>query len=517
VSDEWQWFWASESGRDRLLRDEVEGLHARLSSASSQSRRLSSQLAALSGSIESRLDALSAAFDAYVELGDVREQLAGWDRQADVRREVAAGLEALAQGRPVQPIDPRGLDYWLPYAMNATIALAEGRRDSDAEQQARSLSPETDAFLVAAAGVLGHGDRVGHLLPSLLVTDGQLTPVQQSLWTAAAQGAYGDVADRLEPVWRPAIAAEPVSSWTAWVTAQRGNAPSQAVSWIAALLSGDASIGQTDAGPAPQDRLRAVVVELVGRGMPEEAELLARARELRDRIEHPERAHADPAADAVTVVAEVRRAVTAQSTTPEFRRTLLGWLAAPLLGVVDTLVQQSAEIPAAESTVRRGDAKVRVTAAGADPAEVEASVVRIRASHQVSPRLLLAWAVGTGVALLAALIAGVVSNGGWALLLVLVAAGGAIGTVRQLLHRRRMAIGDNEDLAALARGIDEATRQAVETDRARSEAFARLSAEADRVRTRLTALSGGSAAVGGPPEGAAGPAPRTGLSPAVGR
>ena len=88
MTDDWQWFWAGEGGRDRILRDEVEGLHAQLSSASSQTHRLSSQLATLSGSIESRLNALSAAFDAYVELGDVREELAAYEEPATVRRSV---------------------------------------------------------------------------------------------------------------------------------------------------------------------------------------------------------------------------------------------------------------------------------------------------------------------------------------------------------------------------------------------------------------------------------------------
>ena len=100
MTDDWQWFWAGEGGRDRILRDEVEGLHARLSSASSQTHRLSSQLATLTGSIESRLNALSAAFDAYVELGDVREQLAVYQEPAAVRRAVMAAIDALAGGRP---------------------------------------------------------------------------------------------------------------------------------------------------------------------------------------------------------------------------------------------------------------------------------------------------------------------------------------------------------------------------------------------------------------------------------
>lgn len=69
MTDDWRWFWAGESGRDHILRDEVEGLHARLSSASAQTSRLSSQLANLTGSIESRLNALSLAFDAYWNWG----------------------------------------------------------------------------------------------------------------------------------------------------------------------------------------------------------------------------------------------------------------------------------------------------------------------------------------------------------------------------------------------------------------------------------------------------------------
>ena len=150
MTDDWQWFWAGEGGRDRILRDEVEGLHAQLSSASSQTHRLSSQLATLSGSIESRLNALSAAFDAYVELGDVREELAAYEEPATVRRAVMEAIDALAGGRAATPVDPRGLDYWLPYAMNAVIGLVEGRPDPAAHDLARSLSPEADPFVVAA-------------------------------------------------------------------------------------------------------------------------------------------------------------------------------------------------------------------------------------------------------------------------------------------------------------------------------------------------------------------------------
>ncbi len=188
MTDDWQWFWAGEGGRDRILRDEVEGLHAQLSSASSQTHRLSSQLASLSGSIETRLNALSEAFDAYVELGDVREELAAYGEPAAVRRSVMGAIDALAGGRPATPVDPLGLDYWLPYAMNAVIGLVDGRPDPAALDRARALAPEADTFVVATCGALGHGPAVADLLPTVLANDGELTEHQQRIWRAAATG-----------------------------------------------------------------------------------------------------------------------------------------------------------------------------------------------------------------------------------------------------------------------------------------------------------------------------------------
>lgn len=106
ATDDLQWFLTSRGGRDRILRREVESLHASLSDASEQTTRLSSQLANLSGSIETRLNALSRAFDAYVELGDIREELLAYEEPAAVRRDVRGAIEALAGGRPATPIDP---------------------------------------------------------------------------------------------------------------------------------------------------------------------------------------------------------------------------------------------------------------------------------------------------------------------------------------------------------------------------------------------------------------------------
>jgi chromosome segregation ATPase len=59
MPDDWSWFFASEHGRDRMLREEIEGLQASAASAYSESARLSSQLRTLQASLETRLQALS--------------------------------------------------------------------------------------------------------------------------------------------------------------------------------------------------------------------------------------------------------------------------------------------------------------------------------------------------------------------------------------------------------------------------------------------------------------------------
>ena len=102
MGDDWGWYFTSADRRTSLLRDELDAVR---SSASAQTSRLTSQLRTLQGSIETRLSALSAAFDAYVELGDIREQLAGYPDTTVVRRDAMVAIESLAGGRRAERID----------------------------------------------------------------------------------------------------------------------------------------------------------------------------------------------------------------------------------------------------------------------------------------------------------------------------------------------------------------------------------------------------------------------------
>jgi hypothetical protein len=489
MTDDWQWFWAGEGGRDRILRDQVEGLHAQLSSASSQTHRLSSQLATLSGSIETRLNALSEAFDAYVELGDVREELAAYEEPATVRRSVMEAIDALAGGRAATPVDPRGLDYWLPYAMNAVIGLVEGRPDPAALEQARALSPEAETFVVAACGALGHGRAVADLLPAVLVNDNELTEHQQRIWRAAATGAFGDLGDDLAAVWRPALDAEPVSGWADWVDAHAAS-PAEGITWLRELVTpGDPSVPPSAVTEmSPTTELRTVAAELIGRGMPAEAPLLQRSRELRARIERPDQTPrpepTTPGAEPVTVVSEVRRALMLSSTTASVRATLVSWVAASLASVTKRLVFTATRTPPSQETVRAAGAEIAVTPSGADPTEVAAGVARLRALHHVPPTWSLAFAVGTGVAVLLTLVLALLGSD-WAWLTGVGAVAAAIGAAQQL--RQRTSAQRDED-AALRRfhtDVAEATERVSRAEEQRSAALVRLTGEAAALKAQL--------------------------------
>ncbi len=518
MTDDWQWFWAGEGGRDRILRDQVEGLHAQLSSASSQTHRLSSQLATLSGSIETRLNALSAAFDAYVELGDVREELAAYEEPATVRRAVMEAIDALAGGRPASPVGARGLDYWLPYAMNAVIGLVEDRPDPAALDQARALSPEADTFVVAACGALGHGTAVADLLPVVLVGDTELTEHQRRIWRAAATGRFGGLGDDLGAVWRPVLDREPVAGWSAWVAGHAAT-PAAGVGWLRALVTPGARVaeaggpgpGETPLGQLPARRaaepddaqsdpaveLRTVATELIGRGMPAEAALRQRSRELRALIEAPDRARAAEAeTNPATVVSEVRRALLLPSTAPPVRTTLLSWVSAPLTGVVDQLVATATGSPPARETLRGSGGVLVVTSKGADPAAVTAGVTRLEAAHQVTNTRLIGGAAGTGVAGVLALVLAVVGSG-WAWLFAIGLLIGIIGTVRQARTDRSTRRAGIEAVHRFRRQISEATDRAETTEQKRSAELVQLTGEAADLRGRLSTPAGSAAQAGG--------------------
>src|SRR3569833_4013351 len=96
--------------------------------AERQSQALQSRLSDVQGTLERRLDRLARSFDAFVELSDIRLELAVFDREAAVRHRTRRLLMGLARGAAAPP--PLAQDacpgYWLSPAAEALSALVRG-------------------------------------------------------------------------------------------------------------------------------------------------------------------------------------------------------------------------------------------------------------------------------------------------------------------------------------------------------------------------------------------------------
>lgn len=512
MTDDWQWFWASEQGRDRILRNELEGLQIASNRASERSSRLNSQLAQLQGSIESRLEALSSAFDAYVELGDVREQLDGYPDTAAIRRDAAAAIDQLGRGAAAPPVDARGVDYWLPYAVNAVIALAAGRQDPEAERHAVELDRDAEMFVVAAAGALGQGPRVAARVPDLLVCDGVLTEHQLSLWKACSAGVYGDVLPAVRPRWAASLDTAAASDdWVNWVHSEAHSPDAEeALRWLdreSAVLTGpDDAVPVPPAAPVPTSQpvepdpkvwLRSVVAELIGRGAPGEADLLTRARNLRAQIEKPgaEQRPTAPSGSAslVPVDVAVRLAYAGADPGSALRRELLGWIAAPLVAALGRLAAEATKREPGQVALRTPGGTLSIPPTGPDPAKLQRVKDNI-ALNNTGPTRKFSGSVGIGIAfVLLAVVAGV-AGGSASLVLVLVVSALAAAAVAVLTRRELVVAGERRqaELRDLEVRLEQTVDQAKAESLGRDQRDASLVSLTEALRQRL----GGTAQAG---------------------
>lgn len=515
---DWDWFLSSEAGRDRILRGEIEGLQQRASSANAQSARLSSQLTQLQGSMETRLKALSAAFDAYVELGDVREQLDGCPDTSAVRRDAVLAIDVLSRGGVPDPVEDRGVDYWLAPAVNTVIALVGGGADPATERRAVALSPDAELFVVAAAGALGAGLSVADRVAPLLTCDGSLVARQVVLFSAVLAGVYGPRLDAVHPVWRSALD-QSGEVWADWVRASSRTVTAiESLRWLSVHLDlalpplgtdspppldGAAAkdkpvaaaelhlVGESrdPADPAvvdPRTGLRAVVVELVGQGIGDEAALLSRSRALRAKIEDP------TAPDAETVEVPhrpvtdvVQEALLDPSVGPDLRRELVGWVAPGLVAATRQLGVAAQELAAVEVRVNTEGGILAVGPEGPDPQRLARAETTIAELTAAPLNRILAPAVATGLLVVGA---GAVALAGHprGSQLLLLAAGVAAVVLGYLFVDRRRALQRRGAMSTeLHTALDLGRSQAAELRQSQQRDAADTAELARRVITRL--------------------------------
>lgn len=165
--------WLNEDYGDRYVQRKLETeLQDAYAFQARESSAIRSQMAQLTGSIEQRLDRLTKAFYAFVELSDVRAELAVFEGEASVRHAALRLLRSLVR---------------------RAAALAE----------AQELDPvRTAVFRSACLAVAGRAGLAVPLLPAALQEAGeQVTYAQRALWQACAHGVYGDPGAALVGEW----------------------------------------------------------------------------------------------------------------------------------------------------------------------------------------------------------------------------------------------------------------------------------------------------------------------------
>ncbi|MDN5726598.1 MAG: hypothetical protein L0G99_11810, partial [Propionibacteriales bacterium] len=457
-----------------------------------------SQLNQLQGSMESRLQRLTRACDAYVELGDVREQLLAYADSSATRRAVIEAIMALAEDRRPPPLSEGGAN-WLEPAMNGVIAAAAGDSDPAAEERATALSRDAVAFHVVLMGALGRGEAVADRVIGLLITDGDFTPLQQTVWEASVAGLYGDLLPSLRPAVERALAAAPtdrlvdglgftlpaatlalrwliVAAETRAATDQPASAGAQGALPVDVEAYPGAGTDQDDV-TSPEDRressltaLRTLAIQLASAGMPGERDLLARARELRATIESPtdaERAERAtepiprPVADAVL---DAHRSLPPGDPA---RVELFTWIAPHLDGLVDTLVRKGTP-DEVEVLAKTAGGNVAVRPDGMDVAARQKAEQHVEARYGGGAGLKEKVCLGVaGVGVVLAVLCFIVAAPALGVLL-LVAAGVAAALGLVAMRERRQAATDRAaDLADIGTKLDQASQRVrtLESDR----------------------------------------------------
>ncbi|SDE39990.1 hypothetical protein [Auraticoccus monumenti] len=518
--DDLTWFFSSEYGRDRLLRDELESASAAAASAARNASRLRSQLAQVQGSMEARLSALSRAFDAYVELGDVREQLIAFGDTRMIRRDAVEVIESLSAGVVPEPLDPERYDsrYWLLDAVNALVAVAAGRRDPELEARASAQDPSAEVFLVACATALGHGDQVVDLLASALTTDGAFDPAQLAVADAALTGALGpEGLVAVEQVVQHHLADER-AGWSAWLHEQVGTGDEERrLDWVERLvvdgpwpeepvdgplrrpLLRDRDRDREPAAPRtagvprledPLTRLRALVGGLVAEGGPEERDLIALATRLRAQIEHPE-ASVQTAPETPAGV-PVRDWVVARSRgeAPDARQVAREWLRPHLAALVASIPVEVRREPLAVS-VQNGGWRIEAGPEGVDPAVMRSSRAQVERETSGLPRPALGCWVGGAVAVVLGLVTLAASPTAGGVLVVLGLLVGAAGFYLRTRARAEERRWREQRLADLDAAIHTAGEQLVVARDERARADAEHRARHQRLAASLAARGAG--------------------------
>ncbi len=261
--------WLNEDYGDRYVQRKLEAeLQDAYAYQARESTAIRSQVAQLTGSIEQRLDRLTKAFYAFVELSDLRAEMAVFEDEASVRHAALRLLRSLLRRATDPDVElqlpplpaglPRCRGYWLRPAVGSVAASVAGDEPAAAAAlaEAQELDPvRTAVFRTASLAVAGQPALALPLLPAALQQPGeQVTYAQRALWRACAHGVYGDLGADLVREWLTghvdgldaAAAAAEGSQWSSAARAgvQGGGAARSAPPWAVARAVAARRAGQ---------------------------------------------------------------------------------------------------------------------------------------------------------------------------------------------------------------------------------------------------------------------------------
>jgi hypothetical protein len=446
VSDFWSsdsgLYWGGDWAQNRRLRemsDDLNYVSSALSSAQSSQRRLKAELSKVRGSLEQRLDRLSAAFDAFVEISDLRVTLGLFHGQGRVRHQARQLLTKNPLDGQVSDVD----GYWLPPALSAMLVAIDGVLDTEAMDLARARDDRrTAVFFVLGTMVLGGrqtvtDDLLGAALPELAA---EVPTYQRAVWTLLADGFFGTSGwelarergrtylaglsdeDKASAVAEMSAIATPAVATTTVSAPRKLDGIAEVVGSLKACeqLSGlvrwtaDALAGFTNEPEIEADPLvRATLEMLVNEGSPVEQPLLNRERDLRAVIEangagavgsgweSPVGTTLDMLRDDVRDTEHAgRRALAIRITGPHI-------LAA---GEKYAEIARRPVPPKVNARTRHG--MVTITAAGPEPASLAAAAASIREPESTAgQRQVVAWVLFGLTAVL--VVAGIFAGAGW--------------------------------------------------------------------------------------------------------
>jgi chaperonin cofactor prefoldin len=432
MSDNWYTEY-SQNKRLRGLEDDLSYVSASLASAQSSQRRLRAELSKVQGSIEQRLNRLTLAFDAFVEISDLRVTLGLFDDPGRIRHLA----RRLLRGEPTTSLVADVEDYWLAPAYVALSVAADGVVDTESLAAAKERDPlRATVFHVLGAGLLGGRETVSvAMLSDALPAFGTSMPGhQRAVWTLAADGFFGEsgwelarkrgvefvagLADDGPAIDKVRLLGSAAASSEApprnfedvgeLSTALQAAARLATLrTWVEKVLAGWTNEPALEVDPAVRRNLELLIEE----GSPEELPLLARERELRAVIEatgSEPKNFDSPAGDTLDLL----HADLADAEHPGRRALALRSCAAHVLTAAERLAETARHPFPEKVRARTRQGLVTLTASG--PESLTALHRRIESTTEVaqSGRVMPVVAAGVGVVFV---VLAVISGWGWAL------------------------------------------------------------------------------------------------------